>query len=70
MAAANVNIRFTKTNGLTIFTIFVAFDPFGSLNLDILTLFFVRAGVGNFQNIRQLDNTEKVGFNPNIGLEL
>jgi hypothetical protein len=27
----------------------------------------VRAGVGNFQNIEQLDNTEKVGFQPNIG---
>jgi hypothetical protein len=24
--------------------------------------------VGNFQNIEQLDNTEKVGFQPNIGL--
>jgi hypothetical protein len=24
--------------------------------------------VGNFQNIQQIDNTEKVGFQPNIGL--
>jgi hypothetical protein len=33
--------------------------------LDILTL-FCACGSGQFQNIEQLDNTEKVGFQPNI----
>ncbi|MNW06511.1 hypothetical protein D3C71_2029350 [compost metagenome] len=28
----------------------------------------MRAGAGNFQNVMQLDNTEKVNFQPNIGL--
>jgi hypothetical protein len=31
-------------------------------------LVFVRAGAGNFQNIQQIDGSEKVGFQPNIGL--
>ena len=29
---------------------------------------FVRGGVGNFQNEMQIDNSEKVTFQPNIGL--
>ena len=31
-------------------------------------LVFLRAGMGNFQNVQQLDGTDKVGFQPNIGL--
>ena len=31
-------------------------------------LVFLRAGAGNFQNVTQLDNTEKINFQPNIGL--
>jgi hypothetical protein len=38
-------------------------DPALGLNLDILTLFLCVRG-GQFQNIEQLDNTEKVGFQP------
>ena len=29
---------------------------------------FVRGGVGNFQNIKQLDGSDSVGFQPNIGV--
>ena len=29
---------------------------------------FVRAGIGNFQNITQLDGNESLGFQPNIGV--
>jgi hypothetical protein len=29
---------------------------------------YVRGGVGNFQNIKQLDGGESVGFQPNIGV--
>lgn len=67
MAAANVNMRFAKTNDL-ISTDFVSVDPALGFEFGYTDLVFVRAGVGNFQNIEQLDNTEKVGFQPNIGL--
>jgi hypothetical protein len=67
MAAANINLRFTKTNDL-ISTDFVSVDPALGFEFGYTDLVFVRAGVGNFQNIQQLDNTEKVGFQPNIGL--
>jgi hypothetical protein len=67
MAAANVNMRFAKTNDL-LSSDFVSIDPALGLEFGYTDLVFVRAGVGNFQNIEQLDNTEKVGFQPNIGL--
>ena len=67
LAAANMNIRFTKTNDL-ISTNLVSIDPAIGFEFGYTDLVFLRAGVGNFQNIQQLDNTEKVGFQPNIGL--
>lgn len=67
LAAANMNMRFTKTNDL-ISTDFVSIDPAIGLEFGYTDLVFVRAGVGNFQNVEQLDSSEKVGFQPNIGL--
>ena len=67
LAAANMNMRFAKTNDL-IATNFVSVDPALGLEFGYTDLVFVRAGVGNFQNVQQLDNSEKVGFQPNIGL--
>lgn len=67
LAAANMNMRFTKTNDL-ISTDVVSIDPALGLEFGYTNLVFVRAGVGNFQNVEQLDSTEKVGFQPNIGL--
>jgi hypothetical protein len=67
LAAANMNMRFAKTNDI-ISTDFVSIDPALGLEFGYTDLVFVRAGVGNFQNVQQLDNSEKVGFQPNIGL--
>ncbi|TDE04693.1 PorV/PorQ family protein [Flavobacterium hiemivividum] len=67
MAAANVNMRFAKTNDV-FSSDFVSVDPALGLEFGYTNLVFVRAGAGNFQNIEQLDNTEKVSFQPNIGL--
>jgi hypothetical protein len=64
MAAANINLRFTKTNDL-ISTDFVSVDPALGFEFGYTDLVFVRAGVGNFQNIQQLD---RVTYRPNIGL--
>jgi hypothetical protein len=67
MAAANANMRFTRTNDV-ISTDYVSIDPALGLEFGYTDLVFVRAGVGNFQNVQQLDNSQKVGFQPNIGL--
>ena len=67
LAAANINMRFAKTNDL-LSTDFVSVDPALGVEFGYTDLVFLRAGAGNFQNIQQLDGAEKVGFQPNIGL--
>ncbi|MFM9826053.1 PorV/PorQ family protein [Flavobacterium sp.] len=67
LAAANLNMRFSKTNDL-ISNNFVSIDPALGFEFGYTDLVFVRAGVGNFQNIQQIDGSEKVNFQPNIGL--
>ena len=67
LAAANINMQFAQTNDL-ISTDFVSIDPAVGFEFGYTDLVFLRAGVGNFQNIQQIDNSEKVGFQPNIGL--
>lgn len=67
LAAANLNMSFARTNDI-ISTDVVSIDPALGLEFGYTDLVFLRAGVGNFQNVKQLDGSEKVGFQPNIGL--
>lgn len=66
-AAANLNMRFERTNDI-ISSNLVSIDPAIGFEFDYTELVFLRAGVGNFQNVRQLDGRESVAFQPNIGL--
>ncbi|WP_449404085.1 putative type IX sorting system protein PorV2 [Flavobacterium macacae] len=67
LAAVNLNTRFEQTNDI-ISTDFASIDPAVGLEFGYTDLVFLRAGVGNFQNVTQLDGTDKVGFQPNIGV--
>lgn len=67
LAAANLNVVFAQTNDI-ISTSFASIDPALGFEFGYTDLVFLRAGVGNFQNVQQIDNTEKIGFQPNIGL--
>jgi len=67
VAAVNLNMRFEQTNDL-ISAKGISIDPAIGFDFGYTDLVFLRAGVGNFQNIMQIDNTKKVGFQPNIGL--
>ena len=67
LAAANLNMRFTKTNDI-ITSDFVSIDPALGFELGYTDLVFLRAGVGNFQKVTQLDASEKTNFQPNFGL--
>ncbi|QZK91755.1 PorV/PorQ family protein [Flavobacterium sp. CHNK8] len=66
-AAVNINLRFAKTNDL-ISTDGISIDPAVGLEFGYTDLVFIRTGMGNFQNVMQLDGSEKVGFQPNVGL--
>ena len=67
LASANLNMQFAQTNDI-ISTEFVSIDPAIGLEYSYIDLVFLRAGVGNFQKINQLDGTDKTGFQPNLGL--
>ena len=67
LAAANLNMRFTRTNDIFA-TNALSIDPALGFEYSYTDLVFLRAGVGNFQHVEQIDNTQKVGFQPNIGL--
>ena len=61
------NFRFAETNDL-VSNSFASFTPAVGLEFGYIDLVFVRAGVGNFQTITQLDGNNSLGFQPNIGI--
>ena len=67
LAAGNLNMQFAQTNDI-ISTKAVSIDPALGFEWGYTDLVFVRAGVGNFQQITQIDDSKKIGFQPNIGL--
>lgn len=67
LAAVNLNMQFARTNDV-IASDAVSIDPAIGFEFGYTDLVFLRAGVGNFQNVQQLDGSTKVNFQPNIGL--
>jgi hypothetical protein len=63
----DLNFRFTQTNDL-VSNSFASFTPAVGLEFGYIDLVFVRAGVGNFQSITQLDGNNSLGFQLNIGI--
>lgn len=66
LSTVNLNMQFAQTNDI-ISSSFVSVDPALGFEFGYNNLAFLRAGVGNFQNIEQLGGGSKVGFQPNIG---
>lgn len=67
LAEIDFNFRFAETNDI-ISNSFTSITPALGLEFGFIDMIFVRAGVGNFQNITQLDGSDSVGFQPNIGV--
>ncbi|WP_313804204.1 PorV/PorQ family protein [Flavobacterium sp.] len=67
LAAANLNMQFAKTNDI-ISTDVASIDPAIGFEAGYLDLVFLRGGVGNFQNITEIDNSKSLSFQPNIGV--
>lgn len=67
LTAANLNMQFAKTNDI-ISTDVVSIDPAIGFEAGYIDLVFLRAGVGNFQNITEIDNSKSLSFQPNIGI--
>lgn len=67
LAAANLNMEFTKTNDI-IASDGLSIAPALGFEFGYNDLAFLRTGFGNFQNVTQLKGGTKVGFQPNLGL--
>ncbi|WP_394331592.1 putative type IX sorting system protein PorV2 [Pustulibacterium marinum] len=67
LAEVDLNMRFAQTNDI-VSTEAVSFTPAVGFEFAFRKMVFARAGVGNFQNELQLDNSEQVSFQPNIGV--
>jgi hypothetical protein len=65
--ALDLNVRFTETNDV-ISTSFASITPALGFEFGYTDLVFLRAGLGNFQNELQIDDTEQLSFQPNFGV--
>lgn len=67
LASFDLNVRFEQNNDL-ISTSVASFNPALGFEFGYTDLVFLRAGVGNFQNELQIDNSESLTFQPSLGL--
>ena len=66
-AEVDLLMRFTQTNDI-ISSSSVSATPAAGFEFGYTGIVFLRAGVGNFQKITQLDGSNRIGFQPNIGV--
>ncbi len=67
LGSLNLNMQFVRTNDI-ISSNSISATPALGFEGGYNELIFIRLGIGSFQKITQIDNTKKVGFEPNIGL--
>ena len=67
LTEADLNMRFAKTNDL-ISTSIASIDPALGFQLDYDEFVFLRAGIGNFQNITEFDGSKNLTLQPNFGV--
>lgn len=63
----NLNTRFTQTHDI-ISTSAVSITPAIGFEVGYIDMVYLRGGMGNFQNEPQFDGSDKLGFQPSIGL--
>ncbi len=66
-AEVDLNFRFAQTNDI-VSSSSVSMTPAVGFEFGYAQLVYVRGGVGNFQNLTQLDGSDSIGFQPNIGV--
>ena len=61
----DLNVRFEQNNDI-ISSSFASINPALGFEFGYTDLVFLRAGMGNFQNELQIDNTEQLSFQPSF----
>ena len=67
LTAVNLNVRFEENNDI-ISSSFASINPALGFEFGYIDMIYLRAGVGNFQNELQIDNTEQLSFQPSFGV--
>jgi hypothetical protein len=63
----DLNVRFEQNNDVISSSV-ASINPALGLEFGYTDLVFLRAGLGNFQNERQIDNSEQLSFQPSFGV--
>lgn len=67
LTSVNLNVRFEENNDV-ISSSFASINPALGFEFGYIDMVYLRAGVGNFQNELQIDNTEQLSFQPSFGV--
>ncbi|GGZ80943.1 PorV/PorQ family protein [Algibacter mikhailovii] len=67
LTSVNLNMRFAETNDV-ISTSFASINPALGFEFGYIDMVYLRAGMGNFQNELQFNNTDQLTFQPSFGL--
>ncbi|NMH86334.1 PorV/PorQ family protein [Flavivirga sp. Y03] len=67
LTAVNLNVRFEENNDI-ISSSFASINPALGFEFGYIDMVYLRAGMGNFQNEKQFDNTEQLSFQPSFGV--
>lgn len=67
LTAINLNIRFEENNDI-ISTSVASINPALGFEFGYIDMVYLRAGMGNFQNELQIDNTSQLSFQPSFGV--
>lgn len=63
----DLNIRFEENNDI-ISSSFASISPAFGFEFGYVDMIYLRGGVGNFQNELQIDNSERLSFQPSFGV--
>lgn len=67
LTALNLDTRFAQTNDIISTSNLSATPAFG-FEVGYIHMVYLRGGVGNFQDVQQLDGSQGIGFQPNFGV--
>lgn len=67
LTSVNLNVRFEENNDI-ISSSFASINPALGFEFGYIDMVYLRAGMGNFQNELQIDDTEQLSFQPSFGL--
>ncbi|UKM63667.2 PorV/PorQ family protein [Flavobacteriaceae bacterium GSB9] len=67
LTSVNLNVRFEENNDI-ISTSAASINPALGFEFGYIDMVYLRAGMGNFQNETQFDNSEQLSFQPSLGL--